>query len=149
VSDLNDALYDAGLLSPKDMKQHRAETGMTDNKNAYYARPISIDGTKQEARDKALIEAMGFVPYPVGPDKEKALEQYREVGMDAFMPYVLNSAVLIFRAFPDGSIGAGVAKEIAWAQLAGIPVVEIPRQIARRTLGVDATRDMLAELGQR
>jgi hypothetical protein len=119
------------------------------NKNAYYARPISIDGTKQEARDKALIESLGFSPYPVGEDKAEALRQYKEHGMEAFKPYVLDSAVLIFRAFPDGSIGAGVAKEIAWAQEAGIPVIEIPRQIARRTLSVDETRDMLAELGQR
>jgi hypothetical protein len=117
--------------------------------NAYYARPISVDGTKQADRDMDLIRALGFQPYPILGDKADALEQYRQIGMEAFKPYVLSSAVLIFRAFPDGSIGAGVAKEIAWAQGAGIPVIEIPRQIARRTLNVDDTKAMLAELGQR
>jgi hypothetical protein len=62
---------------------------------------------------------------------------------------VQRCAALFFRAFPDGSIGAGVAKEIAWAEEMNIPVVEIPRQIARRTLSVDDTKAMLAELGQR
>jgi hypothetical protein len=116
---------------------------------AYYARPISVDGTKQEERDHALMRAMLFEPYPIGPAKEKALEAYRVEGMEAFRPYVLRSSALFFRAFPDGSIGAGVAKEIAWAQEAHIPVVELPRQILRRTLTVDETRAMLSELGQR
>lgn len=116
---------------------------------AYYARPISVDGTKQQERDIQLIRGLGFEPYPVGPEKEEALTRYRSEGMDAFRPYVEGSAVLIFRAFPDGSIGAGVAKEIAWAEAKGIPVVEFPRQISRRTLSVEHTRDMLAELGQR
>lgn len=119
------------------------------NRKAYYARPISVDGSKQSDRDMALIRSLGLEPYPVGDNKAAALARYREIGMDAFKPYVFDSGVLIFRAFPDGSIGAGVAKEIAWAQEAGIPVVEIPRQISRRSLSVDHTRDMLAELGQR
>jgi L-asparaginase/Glu-tRNA(Gln) amidotransferase subunit D len=116
---------------------------------AYYARPISIDDTPQAARDMALILAMGFEPYPIGEEKAAVLEEYRKIGMDAFRPYVESSVALIFRAFPDGSIGAGVAKEIAWALEKGIPVVEFPRQIERRTLDVNGTRAMLAELGQR
>ena len=119
------------------------------NKRAYYARPISIDGTPQAERDMALICELGFIPYPVGEDKAKALSQYLAVGMEAFRPYVECCSALVFRAFPDGSIGAGVAKEIEWAQLTGLPIIEIPRQIARRTLTADQTRDMLAELGQR
>jgi hypothetical protein len=118
-------------------------------KKAYYARPISIDNTQQAYRDHELIRSLGFEPYPVAEDKKWALETYREIGMEAFKPYVEVSSVLIFRAFPDGSIGAGVAKEIAWAEAAGIPVIEIPRQISRRTLSVEDTKAMLAELGQR
>lgn len=89
---------------------------MKSDRAAYYARPISIDGTPQEKRDIGLIYSLDFCPHPVGEDKQKAIEQYREIGMEAFKPYVLECAVLFFRAFPDGSIGAGVAKEIAWAQ---------------------------------
>ena len=118
-------------------------------KRAYYARPISIDGTPQEARDHALIKGLGFVPYPVGQEKEEAIKQYRAGGMEAFRPYVQLSEVLFFRSFPDGTIGAGVAKEIAWATEARVPVVEFPRQIARRPLSAEDTRAMLAELGQR
>jgi hypothetical protein len=118
-------------------------------KKAYYARPISIDGSPQHERDLALIWDLGFEPYPVGDTKAKALEQYKVVGMDAFRPYVEACSALVFRAFPDGSVGTGVAKEIEWAHLTGIPVVEIPRQIERRTLTVKQTKDMLAELGQR
>lgn len=116
---------------------------------AYYARPISVDGTKQEQRDRGLIYAMGFVPAPSPDEKVAILEQYKLVGMVAFRPSVQGSNALFFRAFPDGSIGAGVAKEIKWAEEAGIPVIEIPRQIERRTLSVEDTRAMLAELGQR
>lgn len=116
---------------------------------AYYARPISIDDTPQAERDMALIQALGFEPFPVGDDKANALVEYKKIGMDAFKPYVEASDALVFRAFPDGSIGAGVAKEIAWAIAASVPVVEIPRQVSRRTLTPDETRNMLAELGQR
>ena len=121
----------------------------TPGPRAYYARPTSIDGTPQENRDHDLIRAMGFEPYPVGPDKEEALQEYKRTGMYAFNKYVRNSQALFFRAFPDGSIGAGVATEVAWAQENNIPVVEIPRQIERRTLSVADTKAMLAELGQR
>ena len=116
---------------------------------AYYARPISIDNTPQAERDQALIQALGFEPYPTGDMKAKALAEYRVSGMEAFKPYVQECAVLVFRAFPDGSIGCGVATEIEYAQERGIPVVEIPRQIPRRTLTADETRAMLTELGQR
>lgn len=118
-------------------------------KKAYYARPISVDGSRQAERDMDLIRSLGFEPYPIGEDQEFALNQYRSMGMEAFRSYVLDCQALVFRSFPDGSIGSGVAKEILWATEAGIPVIEIPRQITRRTLSVDETIDMLAELGQR
>ena len=119
------------------------------NKRAYYARPISVDGTKQEGRDLDLIVDLGFAPYPTGKAKQEILAEYRQTGIDVFRLAVKSCAALFFRAFPDGSIGAGVAKEIACAQEAGIPVIEIPRQIERRTLSVEDTRAMLVELGQR
>jgi hypothetical protein len=117
--------------------------------NMYYARPISVDNTPQAERDIALIQSLGFSPYPVGDEKKEVLVRYREIGMEAFRPYVENSAALIFRAFPDGSIGVGVAKEIAWAKALGIPVIEFPRQVERRSLTAEQTQAMLAELGQR
>src|SRR5260221_206560 len=119
------------------------------NKRAYYARPISIDNTPQATRDIELINKLGWMPYPTGKEKEDILENYRIIGMVAFKSVVEESDLLIFRAFPDGSIGSGVAQEIEWAISKGIPVIEIPRQIERRTLTIDQTKEMLCELGQR
>ena len=92
---------------------------------------------------------MGYEPYPIGVDLDEALASYRKIGMEAFCYYVRKSSLLVFRAFPDGSIGSGVAKEIAWAVEFGIPVVEFPRQVERRTLSTEETKEMLTELGQR
>jgi hypothetical protein len=118
-------------------------------KKAYYARPISIDGTPQAERDMEIIRSLGYEPWPVGDEKKDVLLAYKRIGMDAFLPYVVQSDALFFRAFPDGSIGAGVAQEIAWAFDGRIPVMEFPQKINRRTLSVDETRDMLSELGAR
>jgi hypothetical protein len=57
--------------------------------------------------------------------------------------------LLVFRALPDGSIPAGVAKEIAWAQEARVIVMELPSCIARRSLTTSLTREYLTEVGQR
>jgi L-asparaginase/Glu-tRNA(Gln) amidotransferase subunit D len=116
---------------------------------AYYARPISIDNSPQFDRDQSLIRALGFEVSPTPEEKVAILAHYKEVGMQAFRPSVESSDALVFRAFPDGSIGSGVAQEIAWALAAGLPVVEIPRQVERRSLNADQTRAMLSELGQR
>ncbi len=118
-------------------------------KKAYYARPISVDDTPQMERDLNLIWDLGYEPSPTAAEKVAIMEAYKIIGMDAFRPAVLECDLVVFRAFPDGSIGAGVAKELAWAIEKKIPVVEFPRQIDRRTLTVDQTRNMLAELGQR
>ena len=116
---------------------------------AYYARPISVDDTPQEQRDHELIKKLGYEPYPIGEVKKEILSRYKKEGMEVFKEVVLESDCIIFRSFPDGSIGAGVMREIIWAQEAGIPVVEFPRKLPRRYLSVDDTREMLKELGQR
>ena len=116
---------------------------------AYYARPISIDNTPQFDRDLALIRALGFDPSPTPEEKVAILAEYKTVGMEAFKPSVEAANALVYRSFPDGSIGSGVAQEIAWAMAKGIPVVEIPRQVDRRSLNAEQTRAMLCELGQR
>lgn len=118
-------------------------------KKAYYARPISIDDTPQMERDFATIRALGFEPYPIGDEKAAILEQYKKIGMDAFRPAVEASDAIFYRSFPDGSIGAGVKKELDWAIEKGLPVMEFARQIERRSISVDDTRAMLTELGYR
>lgn len=116
-------------------------------KKAYYARPLSLYGTPQEDRDKATILALGFEPIEINkPEIQVAAKDH---GMAPFEVLVKQADALFFRAFIDGSIGAGIAKEIAWAEEGGMPVVELPGRINRRTLSVDDTRVLLRELGQR
>lgn len=116
-------------------------------KTAYYARPMNIYGTQQEERDKSTIRALGFEPIEI--NKAELQRAARERGMEVFKPLVDGAEALFFRAFIGGCIGAGVAKEIAWAKEAGIPVVELPGGVGQRALTIEQTREMLAEAGQR
>ena len=116
-------------------------------KKAYYARPMSLYGTIQETRDQEAIRLMGYEPIEI--NKEEIQRQAKAAGMATFEPMVKSADALFFRAFIDGQIGAGVAKEIQWAKDIGIPVAELPNRIVGRTLSVDETREYLHDLGQR
>lgn len=120
-----------------------AESNRDKRMKAYYARPITLYGTPQEQRDEDLIRALGFEPIDVKK------EDYQGQGMDVFKPLVEGAKALFFRSFPDMSIGAGVAKEIAWAKVSNLPIVELPHLFERRILSVDETRRMLAYQGKR
>jgi hypothetical protein len=114
----------------------------------YYAHAMSLYNTPQEARDIALLEAMGYEV--INPNTPYHSEQCskRTNPMDHFFDVVHYTAdLLAFRAMPDGSITQGVAIEIRAA--APKPVFELPSGVKRRTLTLDETRDYLAELGQR
>jgi len=116
-------------------------------KPIYYARPMSLYGTPQEARDISMLEAMGYAVIEFNtPEIQQAVDAR---GMAVFDPLVRSADALAFRAFIDGSIGAGVMQEISWAQDKGIPVFELPSRLSQRGLSPEATRAMLAELGQR
>ena len=114
---------------------------------AYYARPMSIYKTPQEDRDKQLIKQLGFDVVEINTSEIQA--QAKEHGMLVFKDLVRGTEALFFRAFFDGSIGAGVAQEIALAAEINLPIVELPSKIKRRTLNVEDTKAALAELGQR
>jgi hypothetical protein len=116
-------------------------------KKAYYARPLSLYGSPQEKRDRQTILMLGFETIEINKPEIQAAAKER--GMEPFKVLVEQGDALFFRGFVDGSIGAGVGQEIQWALDAGLPVVELPSRIKRRTLSVDDTRAMLAELGQR
>lgn len=127
----------------------------------YYAHCTALYGSAQESRDIALLEHLGAaVLNPNSADIIRRCAQIREcapVGEDVgglimenvFKPLVLDCDLLAFRALPDGRIPAGVAKEIAWAQEAGIPVLELPSGIIDRTMSVASTRNYLHEVGVR
>lgn len=114
---------------------------------AYYCRPLNIYNTKQELRDIGNINALGYEVIPINtPEIQQA---YQNEGMEVFRQLVKMTDALFFRTLPDGSIPAGVYKEIEWADEEGVSIMELPRRIAFRSLSVEETREYLAELGQR
>jgi hypothetical protein len=117
-------------------------------RTVYYAHPISIYGTSQENRDMGDLIRLGFDPYNPNCAEMEAKYQHTK-DMAVFREAVSGCEALAFRAFPDGSIPAGIAKEIAWAVEMGKPVFEMPSAITRRALSVDATREVLRECGKR
>ena len=113
-------------------------------KTAYFARPVTRFNTPPDLLDIRLIQTMGYDVVDIASDKVQ--QAYAQDGMVIFELMVKVSDVLFFRAFPDGLIGAGVAKEIGWAESQGVPVFEIPTGvcIADRTLSVAQTRERLS-----
>ena len=121
---------------------------------AYYAHCLAIYGTAQEKRDVAAIEALGFVCVnPNSPDIAMEFNVYKMAHpshyMDFFQQFSEECDVIIFRALPDGTIPAGIDKEVSWFIALGKPVLELPSCMFRRTLTLDETRQYLSEVGQR
>jgi hypothetical protein len=144
----------------------------------YYAHCMAIYNTPQENRDVAVLEEIfgrhNTVVNPNHPEVNLECTQLRnawnenrlevdvpgypggtyntasDAVMDRiFKPMVKECDALAFRGLPDGTIPSGVAQEIIWAREAGLPVIELPSAIDRRTLTLQQTRDYLAEIGQR
>ena len=113
----------------------------------YYAHPLSLYGTPIEKRDVTMLVSMGFDV--INPNCQTFEEGYKREGMEYFRKFVEKANVLAFRAFPDGSIPAGIAQEIQMAEAAKIPVFELPCGIKRRALSVEATREYLQDVGKR
>jgi hypothetical protein len=114
---------------------------------AYYAHCKAIYGTPQERRDVAQIQQLGFEV--VNPAEAEWDALWKERGMEAKQDFAIMCDVIIFRALPDGRIPQGVFKEIREFQLRGKPVFELPSMIVSRELSLQATRDYMAEVGQR
>lgn len=90
----------------------------------YLAHPITDYGgsERQVQAVAALIEA-GFAVE--NPDQPHHQVGYAEMGMNYFANAVYSCDCLAFMRFPDGSIGAGVGKEIKWAMADGHPIYEV------------------------
>jgi len=69
--------------------------------------------------------------------------------MDYFKRFPKECGVIAIRALPDGRIPAGIAKEIDMFKEAGRPIIELPSGLIGRVMSVEATREYLAEVGQR
>jgi hypothetical protein len=113
----------------------------------YYAHPVSLYGTKQEARDIATLRALGFEV--LNPNSPEHVEHYAREGMCYFLDLALSCDAIAFRAFPTGEIGAGIAAEVDAVSAYGKPVIELPGNILARTATVDRTMELLREAGAR
>lgn len=116
----------------------------------YFAHPVSDYGGPRQAAALAMLEAAGYTVE--NPDQPHHQVGYKLGGMDYFMRVVDGCAALAFMRFPDGTIGAGVGKEILAAQMAGIPVYDIsggslvPDETPRPVLSIEATRATLTSI---
>jgi hypothetical protein len=114
----------------------------------YYAHPLSLYGTPQEARDVDMLRQIGFEVY--NPNSKKDDEQYANLSMEYFLRIIEEQCnLLAFRAFPDGNIPSGVAREIRHARILHMPILELPNGIIRRELTIEESREYLNNLGQR
>ena len=113
----------------------------------YYARPISIYGTKQDERNIAMLKKAGFDI--LDPNQDEHQERYKTEGMELFTNLVKECDMLAFASFPCLSIPAGVKKEIDTAYEIGLPVFEIPTILSGRILSVEDTREYLKLTGIR
>ena len=130
---------DLGIFCTKSQQSNKLKV--------YYARPINLYNTPQDARDIELIEQLGLEV--VNPNKEVLAERYKKEGMDVFLEAINDCNALAFRSFPDLKISAGVVKEIEKAQELKLPVFELPTITETRCLSVKDTRAYLGYLGQR
>jgi hypothetical protein len=118
----------------------------------YLAHPVSEYGSERQRQTVALIESRGRTVE--NPDRTYHQEAYRERGMDHFIEVVQDCDELAFLRFPDGTIGAGVAKEIEVALRSGIRVYDVSDgqfkavgdMMPEPVLSIEETRAMLRSL---
>jgi hypothetical protein len=119
----------------------------------YYAHCQFLYGTKQEARDVALLE--DIFDEVLNPNQEQFQKQAEEMkkqnknAMNLFLSLVDGCEALAFRALPDGRIPAGVAGEIKRMRQNNGLIIELPSGLLSRSIDVEETREYLTETGQR
>lgn len=144
----------------------QSKNKFTRRRTCYYAHCMSLYNTPQEQRDVETLRGLGLeVVNPNDPEIEARARSMKDgyaespsgqysdgsayVMYELFKPLAQKHDVLAFRSLPDGTIPAGVAKEIQWAIEAGKTIIELPSGLSRRTLSLEATREYLREVGQR
>ncbi|MBI3565737.1 MAG: HEAT repeat domain-containing protein [Elusimicrobia bacterium] len=127
-------------------------------KSVYYAHPLSIYDMPEEAADIAALRAAG---YRVNDPNDPAVEGRFQASKDfsVFTDLAQGSDAVAVRSFPDGKLGAGVAKEALSALERGKPVFELrdgdppslrpldAAEIRSRALTIEETRAALKRYG--
>lgn len=121
----------------------------------YYAHSMHLYGSKQEQRDIALLESMGFdVINPGTKEIGEQVKKYREKhGASKIMEFFNDVIDLCdgtaFRAHPDGKIGSGVWYELEYTKRTGKFIFELPSLISTRVLSQQDTVEYLKLMGER
>lgn len=119
----------------------------------YLAHPVSDYGTPRQAKMLALLAGAGHTVE--NPDAPSHQEGYRQHGMEYFTNLVETCDGLAFSRFADGTIGAGVAKEIERALTRRMPIWDVTggntmfstgEWMPAPVLSVEDTRAMLKAL---
>ncbi|WP_174020431.1 hypothetical protein G6L89_007445 [Agrobacterium fabrum] len=97
----------------------------------YLAHPVTDYGTQRQADAIAALlkywaEERSSQPLEIeNPDQPHHQQGYNREGMDYFKKVVESCDRLAFMRFSDGSIGAGVGREIRWALQSCFAVYEL------------------------
>lgn len=119
----------------------------------YLAHPITeYGGSERQAMAVSTIKARGWTV--VTPDEAGHQEAYEREGMSHFISVVETCDVLAFLRFPNGTIGAGVWREIETMFRLNRPVFEvetgklkhISSVVVSEILSVEETRAMITSL---
>ncbi|MGH8462585.1 MAG: hypothetical protein ACRER5_00480 [Pseudomonas sp.] len=95
----------------------------------YLAHPITDYGTARQSQAIAALKShfadLGRPLEIENPDQPHHQSGYASGGMDYFRGVVESCHGVAFMRFPDGSIGAGVGKEIRWGYLNSSRMYEV------------------------
>ena len=117
-------------------------------KKIYYAHPVSLYDTPRETIDLSILKYLWPDAEVYNPNSKLDQEKYKEYGMQWFLDRIEDCDLLVFRSFENGKIGAGVWKEIEYAELICVlPIMELPYTFEGRELSVDDTRKYLKQYG--
>ena len=81
-------------------------------KSYYFAHPITMYKTPVESAINKEFEARYPGVHVENPDQPQHTEGYKQQGMDYFVQLCNKQDGVFFSSFADGTIGAGVAKEV-------------------------------------
>jgi len=90
---------------------------------AYFAHPITTYGSKAE--EEILRRSSVLFKEVINPNTEEHRQNYDKQGMSYFMQKVVpKTKAIVFLAMPNGTIGAGVAKELQYYMKHDYDIIE-------------------------
>ena len=119
----------------------------------YFANPVNTYNKPIEQKILALLK-VNFTPATIiNPNSAEHHVQYKKQGMSYFEDLVSKSNILVALPFSDGSVGAGIGREMHYALTRGLdtyylePTTFTFRKVAAiselRILSVESTRERL------